>query len=313
MTAVSEIPKIDARLLGSKTGQVKAARQIHFAATNVGFFYLVNHSIEAAVIQQVFGASKQFFALDPEIKASVRVDKKQRGWMAEGMSTMRNAATHDRKEVFFWGPEYSDDVISLCANKALIAGNKWPHDTCPVLRSSILPYYNLICDIARNLLQAIAIGFDVHETFFENRYKLPLARGQLVYYPPSESRNHGVAPHTDFGMITLLLQDDNGGLKVQTHDKQWLDVPPVTNSLVVNMGDLLQRWSNNRFLSTMHCVRNTSGRNRYSIPVFFDPDTDAIIDPRDPNLPRNTSAKYEPVSAGEYIMCRNRESFSQYK
>jgi isopenicillin N synthase-like dioxygenase len=151
--------------------------------------------------------------------------------------------------------------------------------------------------------------------FFETYYELPLARGQLVYYPPSRDideadQRFGVAPHTDFGVLTFLLQDDSGGLQIQTRGGEWVEAPPIPGTLVCNIGDLLQRWSNDRFVSTVHRVINRSGNARYSIPVFFDPNSSTIVDPRD------LGAKvpvYRPVVAGEHIAGRNKKSFAQHR
>jgi len=144
-----------------------------------------------------------------------------------------------------------------------------------------------------------------------------LARGQLVYYPPSTAGDEaeerfGVAPHTDFGVLTLLLQDNSGGLQVQNKSVDWIDAPPISGTLVCNIGDLLARWSNNRFTSTLHRVVNRTQGARYSIPVFFDPHTDTIIDPSDLGVATQES-EYEPVTAGGHIASRNKKSFSQYK
>ena len=260
-------------------------------------------------------AAAAFFALPVEQKQRIAVSRDQRGWMATGMATMPGAAEHDLKEVFFWGRELAADDPDLLAGKALLAMNKWPDDTLPQLRRELLPYYHAVCQLGTALLQAVALALGAPDDFFSSRYRAPLARGQLVYYPPAESgvqhSQFGVAPHSDFGVLTLLLQDDNGGLRVQTRDGDWLDAPPLPGTLVCNIGDLLQRWSNDRLLSTRHAVINRSGRARYSIPVFFDPDSDALVDPQ--TLDPTAEPRYPPVSAGDYISGRNRAAFAQYR
>jgi isopenicillin N synthase-like dioxygenase len=166
-------------------------------------------------------------------------------------------------------------------------------------------------------MAAIAVSLDQSPEFFDACYETPLARGQMVFYPPStiedeKEERFGVAPHTDFGVLTLLLQDNSGGLQVRSKAGEWIEAPPIEGTLVCNIGDLLARWSNNRFASTVHRVVNRTSSARYSIPVFFDPNTDTIVDPTDFGVSKDDS-KYAPVKAGEHIASRNKQSFAQYK
>lgn len=312
---MTEIPVIDISALvdTGETGDVALA--IHDAAKRVGFFYLSGHGISQHLMDQAFAVTRDFFTMPETMKSSVAVDTSQRGWMKSGMSTMEGAATHDLKEVFFWGTEVPPDHPDLLAGKPMVAENKWPDAVLPQLRSELTPYYTAVCSIGRKVLTAIAAGFDVPKNFFEHRYDFPLARGQLVYYPPSTvsdeaEQRFGVAPHTDFGVLTFLLQDNSGGLQIQTRSGEWIEAPPIPGTLVCNIGNLLQRWSNDRFISTVHRVVNRSNNARYSIPVFFDPNSNTIVDPLDLGADKPI---HLPVVAGEHIAGRNKNSFAQYR
>lgn len=314
----SQIPLIDAGDLVDGGDLNAVAEAIHNAATQVGFFYLDNHGISSELTEHAFTASQGFFALPEADKETVAIDRTQRGWMRTGMATMEGAATHDLKEVYFWGTELDANHPDIIAGKPLVAVNRWPDTVMPSFRADLLPYYHAVCTLARNVLRAIAVGFDCPADFFESRYETPLARGQLVFYPPStahheQASRYGAAAHTDFGALTFLLQDSNGGLQVRNLAGEWIEAPPVPGTLVCNIGDLLQRWTNDRFVSTVHRVINRSGNSRYSIPVFFDPHTDAVIDPRDLGLPAGTVPRHPPVRAGEHITGRNRKAFSQFR
>lgn len=313
----AKIPVIDVSGALDGTGTKDVAKAIFSAATQHGFFYITGHRIPQALMNQAFAVSKAFFAEPAATKESVAVNTHQRGWMAQGMSQLAGAKTHDLKEVFFWGADTAEDDPDLLAGKPLVAVNQWPSQAFPELQTELSPYYNAVCHVARHLMSAIAVSLDQPEDFFNLCYKKPLARGQLVYYPPSTAADeaeerYGVAPHTDFGVLTLLLQDNSGGLQVQSQSGSWIEAPPIPGTLVCNIGDLLERWSNNRFTSTRHRVINRSNAARYSIPVFFDPHTDTIIDPVDLGIRQQDSA-FEPVKAGEHIANRNRKSFSQYQ
>lgn len=313
----TSIPVIDIAPLINGKDTTSIAQKIYDAATSTGFFYISGHGLSDDLIKQSFTVSQDFFALPEQSKRTIAIDESQRGWMATGMSKLQGAKTHDLKEVFFWGTEVNPDDSDLIAGKALVAENKWPTKTFPRLEAELKPYYNALCQVAAKVLSAIAVSLDQDEGFFTSRYKDPLARGQLVYYPQSTDDDEsverfGVAPHTDFGVLTFLLQDNNGGLQVRIKSGEWIEAPPIPGTLVCNIGDLLQRWSNNRFESTVHRVINRSGNKRYSIPIFYDPNTDAIIDPCDLGVAK-VDSKYEPITAGEYIVGRNKKSFSQFK
>lgn len=310
------IPVIDVSGAVSGNDIAGVATAIYKAATDHGFFYISGHGIDPVIMDQAFAVSKAFFDLPTHGKTGVAVDIHQRGWMAQGMSHLQGAKTHDLKEVFFWGTELAFDDPDVVAGKPLCAVNQWP-SSFPRLNAELVPYYNAVCAVARQVMAAVAVSLDQPPTFFDAAYAKPLARGQLVYYPASTDKDEaeerfGVAPHTDFGVLTVLLQDDSGGLQVRSKSGDWIEAPPIAGTLVCNIGDLLARWTNNRFASTVHRVINRSNNARYSIPIFFDPHTDTIVDPVDLGA-RAGDTVYEPVRAGEHIAARNSKSFAQYK
>ena len=315
-TDAKTIPVIDVSGAISGDGINSVADKIYSAAINHGFFYISNHGIDSVLIKKAFAVSKAFFELPEGDKQAVAVDKNQRGWLAQGMSRMQGSKTHDLKEVFFWGPHTDADDLDVLARKPLCAVNQWPKDF-PRLYEDLTPYYDAVCQMARKIMSAVAVSLDQPANFFDKAYAKPLARGQMVYYPASTPQDEtevrfGVAPHTDFGVLTILLQDSSGGLQVQAKSGDWIEAPPIPGTLVCNIGDLLARWSNKRFASTIHRVINRTSHPRYSIPVFFDPHTDTIIDPVDLGVSANDSL-FAPVCTGEYIMGRNTKSFAQYK
>ena len=315
-TDAHTIPVIDVSGAISGADIKGVADAIYAAATDHGFFYILNHGIDPALMEQAFAVAKAFFDLPEAAKQAVAVNKKQRGWLAQGMSRLQGSKTHDLKEVFFWGTHMEPDDADVLAGKPLCAVNQWPDDF-PRLHADLTPYYDAVCQVARRVMAAVAVSLDQPTDFFEAAYAKPLARGQLVYYPSSTAADEaeerfGVAPHTDFGVLTVLMQDNSGGLQVRAKSGDWIEAPPIPGTLVCNIGDLLARWSNNRFASTVHRVINRTSKARYSIPVFFDPHTDTVVDPCDLGIDKADSA-FEPVRAGEHIKSRNAKSFAQYK
>jgi len=289
---------------------------IREACSESGFFYITNHGVPQAVIDRAMAAAKTFFAYPVETKRQVAVNKRHRGWHALGGALMYEATRPDHKEFFSIGLELPEDDANVLAGEALRGPNQWPA-FMPELQKALDDYYAAIAVAGADLLKAVAAGLGIDEDFFTAKYDKRLQRTQMVYYPPhppmAEADQFGVAPHTDYGCITLLYQDDSGGLQVRelgTND--WIDATPIHGSLVVNVGDLLARWSNDRFRSTLHRVINKSGHERYTIATFYDPTYNAVVDPCDLGVEPDASL-YPPVAAGDYILKRIDDSMAYRK
>ena len=313
---VDAIPVIDIGALrgGSTTAVVEVAAQIRRASAEVGFFYVRNHGIDPGIRDTALAAARRFFALPQDIKARVAVNSQHRGFMAPGGAKMYETARADLKESFNWALDLgADDPDVLSGDKPLLGPNNWPDDDLPELRPSLYAYYEAACDCGRDLMRAFAVSLDADEAFFAPRFDRPIARGSALYYPPQPPQmgveQFGVGAHTDYGCLTLLWQDEVGGLQVQGRDGDWVTAHPIPDTLVVNVGDLLARWSNDRFVSTPHRVVNSSGRERYSMAIFFDPNYEAVVDPADLLTP-GEAAKFEPIIAGEHVKARFDAAFA---
>lgn len=313
-TSFDDIPLIDIAPLRDPAHFEETAQQLVQTARDIGFFYVTGHGVPADLRARAFAASRRFFDLREADKASVAVNQNQRGWMAQGQTTLEGSKTHDAKEVFFWGFDTAEDDPSYRAGVPMVAPNQWPTAVAPWLQTEITPYYAAVLDLSRLLLSALAAGLGQDPAFFAPHYKVPLGRGQLVYYPPQEAKDDaaqrlGAAPHTDFGVLTVLAQDDLGGLQVRAPSGDWIEAPPVPDSFVCNIGDLLQMWTGGQLRSTVHRVINRARVPRYSIPIFCDPGSTTPIDPGDFGRPTDT----EITTAGAHIAGRNRKNFTQYR
>ena len=310
---VSLIPVIDMAPLatGDPAAIGAVGRQLLDAAERVGFFYVRNHAVPTTLIAQVFELSHRLFALPASAKESFRINALHRGFLAVGQARMYEQARVDLKESFIWGPELAPDDPDVAAGKPLMGPNQWPA-AMPELAPTLLAYSAAVMDCGRSLLRGFAVTLGLDPDFFREPFRKPLARCSLIYYPPqppeSGTEQFGVAPHTDYGGLTLLCQDDTGGLQVRNRSGEWVTAPPVPGTFVVNIGDLMARWSNDRFISTPHRVVNTSGRERYSVGVFFDPHFDTVIDPRD--LQQDIAPRHAPVMCGDYILSRFNKAFN---
>ncbi|MEM1199418.1 MAG: 2-oxoglutarate and iron-dependent oxygenase domain-containing protein [Pseudomonadota bacterium] len=308
------LPVIDISPL--KTGDDQAfahvADEISSACALSGFFYVRGHTIPDEVITTLRETSRTFFAQTDAEKRQIAINQHNRGYLGPGEARMRGAARTDMKEVFFWGRDLPADDPDVQAGIPLCGPNEWPQNP-PGFRDHVLTYAEAVGKTGDLLLQAFAVSLGAERHFFTTRYERPMLRGQLIHYPalPEDAPEDqfGVAPHSDFGCITLLLQK-TAGLEVLAKTDEWIPAPPLPGTLVINIGDLLERWSNNRLPSTRHRVRNQSREGRYSIAMFYDPSPRAVVDPRD--LGAADAAQFPPVEAAEYVLGRNKGAFAHY-
>ncbi|MDB5964616.1 MAG: Isopenicillin synthase [Polaromonas sp.] len=310
--AVGEIPVIDMAPLqdGSAAGLSAVGAQMREAVERIGFFYVSNHGVDLALIEQVDALAHRFFAEPLARKLQVEPRDRHRGYLKVGEAKMYSRARPDLKESFIWGVDVPEDDADYLAGNTMIGPNRWPA-FMPELRPALNAYMEASHACARRMLRALAVSLNADQDTFVRHFNKPISRGALVYYPPQPpdagDQQFGVAPHTDYGVITLLHQDDVGGLQVFSNQREWVTAHPVPGTLVINSGDLLGRWSNDRFRSNSHRVVNSSGRERLSIAMFVDPDFDTPIVPV---TAPGEAAKYPEVSCGDYIAGRFDAAFA---
>lgn len=314
MIEFTSIPLIDIGGLrqGNRDELRSVARQIRDACTNIGFFYVINHGIAQNIFDSTLETALEFFRLPEEEKKKTAANSNNRGFNALGKALMDGASYPDYKEFFQIGLDLPATDRDVMAGQPLRGPNIWPEK--PVrFRPEMSRYFEEIGSVGSDILRGVSVSLDLPEDFFAERYAKPLQRTQVVYYPAQpasmDAEQYGVAPHSDFGCITLLYQDSTGGLEVKNLAGDWVAATPVAGSLVVNVGDLLERWSNKRFASTKHRVVNRSGRERMSIATFYDPSFSAVVDPRDLGLGDEEQPMFEPTTAGDHIAGRIQRSF----
>jgi isopenicillin N synthase-like dioxygenase len=312
---VAEIPVIDVAPLmgGDPGGTAQVAAAMLAAAEGIGFFYVRNHGIAEDLIASVDAAARAFFAQPLAAKEALAPRDRHRGFLGAGQAKMYEHARIDLKESFIWGLDVGTDDPDYLAGNRMIGPNRWPAFP-PGMRPTLNAYFDAANACGRALLRGFAVSLGVAADTLSARFAKPVTRCTLIYYPPQPpdlgSEQFGVAPHTDYGVLTLLHQDDVGGLQVWSQSKEWVTAHPLPGTLVVNVGDLLARWTNDRFRSTPHRVVNASGRERVSIAAFVDPDHDTPIAPV---CALGTEPRYAPTTCGEYILGRFDKAFAYRK
>jgi len=249
-------------------------RELLAARHDPGFIYVRNHGVGEGVIAALRHAAWEFFSVDDQTKGRYRVSRHHRGWIAPGGARMADDVPADLKESFVWGSEAERPVPA----HSLRGPNRWPHEV-PGLPLAAAAWFEEASQLAVRILQAMALALGEPPHHFLSPCERPLSRGSVIRYPPQAAgtRGYGVGPHTDFGTLTVLCQDDIGGLQVQTVDGEWIDAPPVAGALVVNVGDLLSLWTGGSLRSAPHRVINRSPSDRLSLVLAFDPDPEMAI------------------------------------
>jgi isopenicillin N synthase-like dioxygenase len=273
------LPVIDiARLLAGED-DLGTARVIDAAASSLGFFYLGGHGIPPELFDRVETVARRFFALPVADKAAIAMQHgggAWRGWFPLGGEL--TSGRPDGKEGLYLGEELSTEDPRVAAGWPLHGANLWPA-ALPELRPTVEAWLAAATAAAHALTRGCALALGLPADAIERRYTArPTLLFRLFHYPPGWSRGDGVGEHTDYGLLTLLAQDRNGGLEVRQGDG-WLRVPPREGLLVVNIGDMLDRLTGGRWRSTPHRVINASASDRISWPLFFDPAYDAKIEP----------------------------------
>jgi isopenicillin N synthase-like dioxygenase len=305
-----EVPVLDLTPLNTGGDLGGLAATMRQACVTTGFFYVQNHGIPASVFDGVFDATRRYFDLPEAQRLTHRMDEKfRRGFMPQGIN-QHPGFDPDIKESYEIGVDLPLDHPLVAAGLPLHGPNRWPAE-CLWLRAAAVAYFDAAKALGLRLLRVCAVSLDMPQDYFLQFCTQPMVQMRLFHYPPQppidDGRAFGVAPHTDYGMITLLSQDPIGGLELRKRDGEWIGAPFIPGTLVVNLGDLFQRWTNDIYRSNPHRVINRSGRERYSIPTFFNMDYDALVSCLPTCQSPGNPPKYAPICSGDYLLGRFRD------
>lgn len=305
------IPTIDISDLGSDNpaDRQAVADAIGNACVEMGFFTVTNHGVHPAMIDDAFRETRRVFGRPMAEKMMHRWDDDHpnRGYDPIGSQILDPNAEPDRKEAWSFSPEHQMDI-----GHPMQGPNRWP--PLAGFQTPIQRYHAATMDLAERLLGAMALSLGLDETSFVPFHQHPICTLRLLHYPPrpddASELSFGAGTHTDWGALTVLAQDDAGSLEVLDRSGRWIDVPPVAGSFVVNVGDLLALWTNDRYTSTPHRVRGAAGRERFSIATFFDLDPDAKIETLPTCVTPERPKRYAPTTPGEHLTAKYRESLA---
>ncbi|CUM64840.1 uncharacterized protein PRCAT00002455001 [Priceomyces carsonii] len=321
---VPDIPIIDFEpfLTGNAQTKTEVGKKMVQVMKDVGFMYLINHGISSIMMEEAFEFSKMFFALSDDEKAKCAHPANgahHRGWSALGKEkVVQMVFGEDEISELRKRPDVKESFD--CGNENSMYCNFWPEeDAIHGFKGACIGYFKAFDDTSKLILRAIAIGMGLDEEFFLPYHSDSDNQLRLLHYPPTKQEDlqngkaERIAAHTDFGTLTMLLQDECGGLEVENPHSpgSFISAPFIKDSLIVNIGDFLMRWSNDQLKSTLHRVRSPPkdsetgiSKVRYSIPFFVSCNKDVIIDCLPGTFSESEPKRYKPINSLDYLSMR---------
>lgn len=302
----TDIPVIDIGALrgGDAVALARLADDIGRACHEVGFLYVNNHGVPRAVCERLLAATERFFALPEAVKLRYDIERVQRhrGYVPNGGLYADPDNKPDLQEGFEVGLEVPPDDPLCVAGNLMYHPNVWPVEVAG-FREDVYGYFEQVMALGRLMCRAFALHFGLPPDWFEDKVDHPMGQLRLIHYPPQEgvirAEQIGIGTHCDYEMFTILMQTERG-LQVMNRAGEWVEAPPIEDTFVINIGDMLMRWSNGRFRSTPHRVINRSGRERYSFPLFFASNYDVVVRCLPTCTGADEPARFPPTVCGHW-------------
>jgi isopenicillin N synthase-like dioxygenase len=310
--AASMIPVIDygPYFAGEPGALDHLVPQVRQACEQVGFFYAAGHGVDDAIVDRAFAAARRFHALPLDDKLALRLNENNIGYLpvnasVQGASTVHKATRPNQNESFFISHDRGLGHPEVTAGIPLRGLNQWPQ-SLPDIRQPMTAYFKALGAMCDKMLPAFALALDAPADAFaplfanEGHHNL-----RFLHYPPQdagEDNLFGQAPHTDNSFMTALARTDVPGLAVRLPSGEWFPPPIVPGTFLINLGNMMRRFSNDRFLSTPHGVLNESGTDRYSIAYFHSPNPNATIECLPSCVSAENPAKYAPAIYRDLVL-----------
>ncbi|MFN0028227.1 MAG: isopenicillin N synthase family dioxygenase [Acidimicrobiales bacterium] len=297
--------------LAGEDGAEKAlANGLRSALEEIGFFFVVNHGIDWAMVDSVYECARRLHALPDPVKEAMPMSARQGGYLTLGGGTSYASAI-------------AGEIRKPNLNAAFFMhrggyrdANQWP--PLDGFQTTVERYLDAMTAFARSLLPLYAASLSLAPDFFDAAFEQPSTTLRLSHYPlvDHEDSQWGLAPHTDSSFMTLLPANDVPGLWIRPEGHDWIEPPALPRSFLINSGDILRRWTNDRFLSTAHRVMNASGTDRYAMPFFYGARDDAMVEALPTCVSKDHPALHPPITYGEYqrwFLGRNYASYAEYQ
>jgi len=310
VTDVDLIPVLDLGpfVAGRPGAAEQAAATLGDALERIGFFFVVGHGLDWSLVEETYRQARRLHGLPDSAKEAIVMDAERSGYLRFGGGTSYASAI-------------AGEVRKPNLNAAYFVQrdpsgrrNQWPEPPLDGFRPAVTTYFDSVQGLAQRLLPLYALALGLPAAHFDPLFDRPSSTLRMSHYPvvDHDDNDWGLAPHTDSSFMTLLPANDIPGLQIRPEGYEWVEPPPLAESFLVNSGDILKRWTNDRFLSTAHRVRNTSGRDRYAIPFFYGPRDDAPIEALPTCVSATDPAHYPPTTYGAYQRWFRNRNYAGY-
>ncbi|KAL9644959.1 hypothetical protein ABK040_004452 [Willaertia magna] len=298
---------------------------IGHACERFGFFYISNHGVDESLVNKLMTEGRSFFAkpLDYKNKFHMKNSRVYRGFFELGGEL--TYGKKDWKEGYYFSSELDENHPSVKKGLPMHGLNQWPDENdFPEFKETVLKYMDELTELGHVLMSAIGVSLGLGDSFFREKFTSePFIPFRLFHYPSDPEakfengeERFGVGKHQDYGCLTILKQDHCGGLEVEDriNPGNWIKAPPIENTFVINIGDMLERWTCSRYKAAPHRVRNLSSEDRLSAPFFFDPNFECIVTPLEElALNEEDKKKFPPIKYGDYILAKVFAVFPELK
>ena len=320
--APEEIPVLDLGpyLAGAPGALQRLGAELRRAFEQIGFYFIVGHGVPQSLVDAAFAEAERFHALPLDDKLAIMIDENLVGYMPVRGSVTRHSQINPNNkpnvnEAFFARRDIGPDHPDIVAGKTFRALNKWPANL-PGFREAVVAYQAAMEKLAKSLLPLYAVALDLAPNYFDTLFADPMYTLRMSHYPQQNegtANEFGLAPHTDTSFMTMLAQNKIPGLSIRLPTGRWVDAPAIDGAFLVNGGDLLRRWTNDRFLATPHRVVNRSGKERYAIPFFFDCGAEVAMECLPTCRESGKAPRYEPITYAAYMAWYRKLNFGEAK
>jgi isopenicillin N synthase-like dioxygenase len=318
MSDADIIPVIDLGpyLAGDPGALDRAAGELRFALTEIGFYFIVNHGVPPELVRDAFRQAARFHAQPLATKLAIRIDKHNVGYLPMRGDTLRTSTVEtvtkpNLNEALFVARDLPPDHPEVIAGRRFRSVNQWPAGL-PGFRETVVAYCDTMEQLVQKLVRLYARALDLPAAYFNQPFAEPQYKLRMTHYPnqaDAPADEFGIAPHTDTSFLTLLAPNDVPGLSIRAQSGSWIDAPAIPDAFVVNGGQLLQRWTNDVFLATPHRATNRSGGERYALAFFCDSQIDWPVAAVPTCVGPDTPPKYPTTYYTSYMIGYQRRTY----